>query len=171
LERRTREKAIVGGSAGVEPDNSALIGAESPDAGLIANHGIGHDLVFVAIRFGMDAVALAAIRARSRFRMAMAARIVQKLTSSSIISSIDIMRTVSATDAKQRLAALLDAAQREPVVIRRQKRDVAVIMSAEEYERIRDLNAAEFQRFCDRVAAQAKARGLTKSVLNKMLKD
>lgn len=101
----------------------------------------------------------------------MAARIVQKLTSSSIISSIDIMRTVSATDAKQRLAALLDAAQREPVVIRRQKRDVAVIMSAEEYERIRDLNAAEFQRFCDRVAAQAKARGLTKSVLNKMLKD
>jgi antitoxin (DNA-binding transcriptional repressor) of toxin-antitoxin stability system len=29
------------------------------------------------------------------------------------------MRYVSATDAKQRLAALLDAAQREPVMIRR----------------------------------------------------
>ena len=43
------------------------------------------------------------------------------------------MRSVSATEAKQRLAALLDAAQREPVVIRRQNRDVAVIMSAEEY--------------------------------------
>ena len=39
------------------------------------------------------------------------------------------MKTVSATDAKQRLAALLDAAQREPVLIRRQNRDVAVIMS------------------------------------------
>lgn len=45
------------------------------------------------------------------------------------------MKTVSATDAKQRLAALLDAAQREPVLIRRQNRDVAVIMSAEEYQR------------------------------------
>ena len=45
------------------------------------------------------------------------------------------MRIVSATEAKQRLAALLDAAQREPILIRRQKRDVAVIMSAEEYER------------------------------------
>jgi antitoxin Phd len=93
------------------------------------------------------------------------------LTILSILSSIDIMRTVSATDAKQRLAALLDAAQREPVVIRRQNRDVAVIMSAEEYERIRDLNAGEFQRFADRVAAQAKARGMTESVLKKLLKD
>ena len=81
------------------------------------------------------------------------------------------MRAVSATEAKQRLAALLDAAQREPVVIRRQNRDVAVIMSAEEYERMRDLNAAEFQRFCDRVASHAKARGLDESALNDLLQD
>jgi len=93
------------------------------------------------------------------------------LTILSILSKIDVVRTVSATDAKQRLAALLDAAQREPIIIRRQKRDVAVIMSAEEYERIRDLNAAEFQRFCDRVAAQAKTRGLTEPALKKLLKD
>ena len=81
------------------------------------------------------------------------------------------MRTVSATEAKQRLAALLDAAQREPVVIRRQNRDVAVIMSAEEYERIRNLNAAEFQRFCDRVADQAQARGLTNATLKSLLQE
>jgi len=80
------------------------------------------------------------------------------------------MQTVSATDAKQRLAALLDAAQREPVLIRRQNRDVAVIMSAEEYERIRGLNVAELQRFSDRVGAQAKARGLTEAKLKKLLK-
>jgi len=69
------------------------------------------------------------------------------------------------------LASLLDAAQREPVVIRRQNRDVAVIMSAEEYERIRDINAAEFQRFSDRVAEQAEARGLNEAVLNDLLQD
>ncbi len=45
------------------------------------------------------------------------------------------MQYVSATDPKQKLAALIDAAQREPVVIRRQKRDVAVLLSAQEYER------------------------------------
>jgi prevent-host-death family protein len=88
-----------------------------------------------------------------------------------MLSKMDIMQTVSATDAKQRLAALLDAAQREPVLIRRQNRDVAVIMSADEYERMRNLASADFQRFCDRVADRAKERGLTASSLRKLLKD
>jgi prevent-host-death family protein len=81
------------------------------------------------------------------------------------------MRYVSATDAKQRLAALLDAAQREPVVIRRQKRDVAVILSPQEYDRLRALNIDEFERFCDRVAEQAAARGLTEDRLAAILQD
>jgi prevent-host-death family protein len=81
------------------------------------------------------------------------------------------MRYVSATDAKQRLAALLDAAQREPVVIRRQKRDVAVILSPQEYDRLRALNIDEFERFCDRVAEQAAARGLTEAKLSAILED
>lgn len=81
------------------------------------------------------------------------------------------MRSVTATDAKQGLAALLDAAQREPIVIRRHERDVAVLLSAQEYERLQDLNAAEFQRVCDRIAAKAAKRGMNSAFLSKLLSD
>jgi prevent-host-death family protein len=79
------------------------------------------------------------------------------------------MRYVSATEAKQELAAILDAAQREPVVIRRQQRSVAVVLSMQEYERLTALNVEEFQRFCDRVGEQAKARGLTEEKLSDII--
>ncbi len=81
------------------------------------------------------------------------------------------MLSVSATDAKQRLAALLDTAQREPVVIRRHDRDVAVLLSVDQYERMRGARIQEFQRFCDRVAEEAKARGMNEAVLEEMLRD
>ena len=82
-----------------------------------------------------------------------------------------LMQYISATDAKQRLAALLDAAQREPVTIRRHDRDVAVFVSAHEFERLRSLNVTEFQRFCDRIGEQAVARGLDETTLNGLLAD
>jgi prevent-host-death family protein len=79
------------------------------------------------------------------------------------------MRHVSATEAKQTLSAVIDAAQREPVVIQRQKRDVAVILSVQEYQRLTALNVEEFERFCDRIGEQAKARGLTEEKLAEIL--
>jgi antitoxin Phd len=81
------------------------------------------------------------------------------------------MNYVTATEAKQQFAALLDAAQRESVVIQRRKRDVAVILSTEEYDRLRGFNVAEFQRFCNRVAGKATSRGLTARKFQRILRD
>jgi PHD/YefM family antitoxin component YafN of YafNO toxin-antitoxin module len=81
------------------------------------------------------------------------------------------MRYMLAIEFKQRLAAVLDAAQLEPLVIRRQKRDVAVMVSVREYGRLRALNVDEFQRFCDRIGERAAARGLTQDKLDSILAD
>ena len=81
------------------------------------------------------------------------------------------MRTVTATEAKQGLASVLETAAQEPVVIQRQKRDVAVVLSVQEYERLTRLNVAEFQQFCDRVGAAAKGAGLTEDKLDELLED
>lgn len=79
------------------------------------------------------------------------------------------MQTVSASEAKQSFASVLDACVLEPVLIRKQKRDMAVIMSVSEYERLTRLNVLEFQRFCDTVGASATAAGMTEDKLAELL--
>ena len=79
------------------------------------------------------------------------------------------MRTITASEAKQGFAHLIDIASREPVVIQRQKRDVAVVLSMAEYERLTRLNVAEFQRFCDRIGTEAEAAGLDEAKLAELL--
>lgn len=81
------------------------------------------------------------------------------------------MRSVSATEAKQRFAAIVDAAQREPIVVRRQNRDVVVILAADEYQRIRKANIDELERTMDRIGTEAANRGMTKKILADILKD
>ena len=81
------------------------------------------------------------------------------------------MRTVSATEAKQRFAAILDEAQHQPVMICRQKREIAVVLSPREYERLRGLNLQELDQYCERIAAQAAVRGLTEEKLAEILDD
>lgn len=81
------------------------------------------------------------------------------------------MKKVAATEAKNRLGAILDDAQREPVIIQRQSRDVAVILSMAEFDRIRGRNVVAFLEASKAVAAEAKAKGLTAKKLASLLAD
>ncbi len=68
------------------------------------------------------------------------------------------MRIESATDAKNRFGALMDAALREPVMIQRSGRNSVVMISAEDYR-----NYEEFQALSDKYwgerALQAEKEG------------
>jgi antitoxin Phd len=81
------------------------------------------------------------------------------------------MQTISATDAKQKFAALLDTAQREPVRIQRHDRDIAVLVSAEEYLRLSGSQWDELNRLMDQMSSEAKANGFTEEDLQEILAE
>jgi prevent-host-death family protein len=81
------------------------------------------------------------------------------------------MPTVSATHAKQNFAAILDQSQREPVRIQRHERDVAVLVSAEEYEKIRKMRVEELLRLSEENGRYAESQGMTDELLEQLLAD
>lgn len=81
------------------------------------------------------------------------------------------MKTVSETEATKRLDAILDEAQRGPIVIRRQDRDMAVILSVGEYERLRAASVQAFLDLRNQVAAEAIANGLSEQRVADLLSD
>jgi len=81
------------------------------------------------------------------------------------------MKRVAATEAKNRLGAILDDAQREPIVIRRQDRDIAVVVSMADYERLRSGNIQAFLDLRKQVAEDAARKGLTAKHLNELLSE
>jgi len=81
------------------------------------------------------------------------------------------MKKVAATEAKNRLGAILDDAQREPIIIQRQERDIAVVLSMTEFERMRAGNVKAFLEARNALAEEAKANGLTEEKLASLLAD
>ena len=81
------------------------------------------------------------------------------------------MQILSETDVKQQFGAALDAAQRGPVDIQTQDRDVAVLLSVQEYEKLCGKRAEVFDRLTESMAAKAAARGLTDETFARLISD
>jgi prevent-host-death family protein len=81
------------------------------------------------------------------------------------------MKRIAATEAKNRLGAVLDDAQHEPVVIHRQDRDIAVVVSMSEFERIRSANVQALLDLRKEIATEARRNGLTEKKLKALLED
>lgn len=81
------------------------------------------------------------------------------------------MTTIAANQAKQNFGQILDSAQREPVLIQKHNRPAAVLLSTQEYNRLRGLNRSEFADFCQKVGERAEKAGLTEDDLTEMLNE
>jgi prevent-host-death family protein len=81
------------------------------------------------------------------------------------------MRSISAINAKNRFGQLLEAAQREPVTVTKQGRPAAVVLSVEDYERMRGAARARLLDAVRRMQEAAATAGLTEEVLDELLTD
>jgi antitoxin Phd len=67
------------------------------------------------------------------------------------------MKTIAATDAKNRFGELIDMAQAEPVRVQRHGRDVAVVLSPEEFRRLSEAASGKVSPVVQKLhAASAK---------------
>jgi prevent-host-death family protein len=83
----------------------------------------------------------------------------------------DNVKTMPAKEAKQSFGALLDAAQREPVTITKNGREVAVLVSKEDFERLEALEDAHWGALAMKAheeghLSEEETRQLFQSILN-----
>ena len=81
------------------------------------------------------------------------------------------MQTFTANQAKTNFGQFLDLAQREPVRVMRHDRVVGVMVSAQDYEAMRQFYANRLLHTLDRTADSATAAGLTDETLAQLLAD
>lgn len=81
------------------------------------------------------------------------------------------MREIAARDAKNRFGQLLEAAQRGPVQVTKNGRGITVVMSVEQYDRLRGVAWDRLSSTMDAMAEEAEANGLTDAGLAALLAD
>ena len=81
------------------------------------------------------------------------------------------MRTFTANEAKTQFGQFIDVAQREPVRVMRRDRVVGVLVSAEDYEAMRQFHANRLQHTLAASSAESEDAGMTPDLLQELLSD
>lgn len=81
------------------------------------------------------------------------------------------MRTRTANEAETQFGQFIDMAQREPVRVMRHDRVVGVMVSAEDYEAMRQFYANRLQHTLATSSAQSEQAGMTPQALQEPLRD
>ncbi|MBN9430624.1 MAG: type II toxin-antitoxin system Phd/YefM family antitoxin [Burkholderiales bacterium] len=81
------------------------------------------------------------------------------------------MQTFTANEAKTRFGELIDRVQREPIQVTRRNRVVGVMVSAEDYQAMREFYADRLRRTLRQSAEEAAGKGLTDEKLEQLLAD
>ncbi len=81
------------------------------------------------------------------------------------------MKEITARDAQKRFGRLLDAAQNAPVRVTRNGRAVGVVMSMQQFERLRGAAWGNLTATMAALGSEASTKGLTEAELEALLDD
>lgn len=81
------------------------------------------------------------------------------------------MITMSSTEARANFGAFLDKGSREPVIVKRQNREIGAFVPMEDLEAIRKLRLAEMRSAVADLSAEGRKNGLTEEILNEILEE
>ncbi len=81
------------------------------------------------------------------------------------------MKSIDVTEAEARLEEVLEEAQRQPIVVRRQGADCVIMLSMREYERLRADSTRAFLALRNDIAREASEAGLTAEAIDALLSD
>lgn len=81
------------------------------------------------------------------------------------------MKEIAAREAKNRFGHLIDAVQSGPVRVTKNGRAVGVMMSVQQFERLRGAAWERLAATMDEVGGEASANGLTEAGLETLLAD
>ena len=81
------------------------------------------------------------------------------------------MKEITARNAKNQFGQLLESAQRGPVRVTRRGRPVGVLLSEEQYQRLRGIAWERVASTVDTMRQQAEGKGLTEETLARLLAD
>ncbi len=81
------------------------------------------------------------------------------------------MKSIDVTEAEARLDEVLEEAQHQRIVVRREGADCAIVLSMREYERLRAGPIRAFLALRNDIAREASEAGLTEEAIDSLLSD
>ena len=81
------------------------------------------------------------------------------------------MITMTSSEVRQNFGEFLEKGSREPVIIKRQNREIGAFVPIEDYKKLRQLRMEELDHAVAALSDEAKANGLTEALLNDILSE
>jgi DNA-binding transcriptional regulator YhcF (GntR family) len=81
------------------------------------------------------------------------------------------MITMSSTEARTKFGEFLDIGSREPVIVKRQNREIGAFVPMADLAKIRELRHAELRESVKELSEEGKANGFTEEILQQILNE